>query len=145
MRYILHPMLSDWEDPIKSGGDMRSWFFFYKWRAGVTSIKADDAYNDHVQKGDYLVFCMDGAIIAVAKVLNVEYCITWGRNEVYFDSDTMLIPACFENMGMLGYSAESSEGRHMDDVMESAVPLSDIPEGAEPEWLKNNFLMKRPR
>jgi hypothetical protein len=142
-------MLSDWEDPIKSGGDTRSWFFFYKWRAGVTSIKAIDvgpgAYNDTVQKGDHLVFCMDGAVIAVAKVLNVEYCVTWNANEVYFDSDTMLIPKNFENMGMLRYSAEDGDGRHMDLVMESAVPLSDIPEGEEPEWLKNNFLMKRPR
>lgn len=146
MRYFQHPMRTTERDPINSG-DMRSWFFFYKWRAGETGIRAPQGhvydYGDVIEKGDRIVFSMDGIVVAIAEVTNVEYLVTWGCNEVFFDSDVMLIPKDFHNFGMLAYGDPIENTVHIDKVAEEAVPLDQIPEGEEPEWLKN-LLTKRP-
>ena len=130
---VCYGMQSDAPDP-RNGGSTKSWWFFYKWRAGDTWVPAKEGCADAVV-GDRIWFAMDEMLLAKALVQQVHYNLQ-GEKELHFNSDHLLVPTTC-------YSFKSNyTGRSINEL--EFVDLSTIPEGEEPEWLKSLLIKERP-
>lgn len=80
-------MIGSHNDPINSG-DMRSWFFYYKWRPGCedeTFFPVAETTFPNIREGDTLWFIMDGVYIGSVPVLRVCDDDINDRKEIWFD------------------------------------------------------------
>jgi hypothetical protein len=72
MHYLIQ-LVGDSKDPINSG-DMRSWFYYYKWAPGADEEIffpiGEDEFPD-IKDGDVLWFSMDGDLIGKAHLTRV--------------------------------------------------------------------------
>lgn len=115
-KIVFYRMESAARDP-RGTGDTRSWFFYYKWRAGSTWVAAPPGYAD-ADVGDLLYFIMDDQLIGAADITAMAPSNSQGERELHYDSDKISIPTTT----VLA-----------DDWQES--PTYCV-EGEEPQWLK---------
>ena len=139
MNHHVHAMRSHDADPT-TAGDMSSWFFFYKWRAAETSIPSLPSYEGKAQPGDLLWFAMDDVLIGAALITGSFYSSGWGKTEYEFNSDEIRVPP-----GKIYIqSVQHIEGATLQALWDESTPLSRIPEGDEPSWLKSFLIRKSP-
>ena len=85
MKNVMYVMRGADPDP-RNTGDTKSWFFYYKWRAGETWVPAREGCLD-AEVGDRLIFEMDGARVGEVVITEVVERNWRGEKELHFDSD----------------------------------------------------------
>ena len=130
---VYYNMQADEPDP-RNTGTTRSWFFFYKWRAGSTWVPAKEGC-EHAESGDCIWFSMNGTLIAKANISLTCFNLQ-GEKELHFDSDHLLVPTTRFT------SDRAYVGRPKHALL--FQDLADIPEGKEPSWLQS-LLTKEPQ
>jgi hypothetical protein len=73
-------------DPAHTG-DIKSWFFYYKWRLDEDDevfVPVETDACETATAGDTLWFLMDGELVGKATLLRVQYDPFNGRKELWF-------------------------------------------------------------
>jgi hypothetical protein len=130
---VYYDMQANAPDP-RNGGSTKSWWFFYKWRAGLTWVPAKEGC-ERAEVGDTVWFTMDGMLLARSVISHTCYNLQ-GEKELHFDSDHLSIPTtCFT-------SDVAYVGRPKHELV--FQDLATIPEGAEPQWLQSWLIKEHP-
>jgi hypothetical protein len=124
-KYVCYKMRSDDPDP-RNSGDTKSWFRFYKWRAGSTWVPAKEGCLD-AEKNDQLWFSIDGVWIGAVVITDVVEHNLQGERELHFDSDELFIPT----------------DPYPDDTYPTDAVLIQYRDGEEPTWLKRLLIEKQ--
>lgn len=93
MQYLIKLKGND-KDPIHSG-DMRSWFYFYKWVPEVDNEVffpiAEDAFPE-AKEGDTLCFSIDDEFIGSVVLLRVVQDDMNDRRELWYNCKDIKVP-----------------------------------------------------
>ena len=133
---VFYRMVATARDP-RDTGDMRSWFFFYKWGAGMTWVPAPVGAED-ADVGDMLCFIMDDQLIGTADIVSVQPSNSRGERELHYDSDEIAVP-----MESVLITATGTHGEEVAPITATIITtvlkrlLRNISEKEQPQWLKN--------
>lgn len=90
MRHWVYVMKSKEPDPINRG-DMKSWFFFYRWGKKEEvwlPVEEGDLRNEQPSPGDLLWLVMDNRVLGNALVLRLMENYATGWTEIWYDAAT---------------------------------------------------------
>jgi hypothetical protein len=88
MAHYLVALVGSDSDPAHSG-DVKSWFYFYKWRLDEEDEVCVPVGNDDCEcavPGDTLWFTIDGELVGKTLLLRVMYDPFNGRKELWFNT-----------------------------------------------------------
>lgn len=89
MRHYLYPIDSVRKAPA-AGGDMKSWFYFYKWDVvDETFVPVTGEYVRcfcNVTPGDLLWFAVNKLLVGYVEILRVEQELSQGLLELWYDA-----------------------------------------------------------
>jgi hypothetical protein len=107
MRHWIKKLIGSDPDPIHSG-DMRSWFFHYKWRPeddDETWYPLGEDEFPEIGGGDVLWFCLDGTVIGSVRVIHVFIDDMNDRKEVRYNTNT-----CKPTVSAVPFKYDGPEG-----------------------------------